>query len=173
MTDWTSQSRERDRIHAPVIATRCFLAVSRFPPCPLSLSLLSMFLAFTRSPSSFLPFSPCRFCRCYATSRTSRPSLRDARNCFSKRRRRGSLIRGFARIDYREMSYITISLNILVSLDISYRILLAHANHSHVQTADVQHIYIYINLIIIKNIKRTQLQFGKVITILSTIFLSF
>lgn len=112
MTDWTLQSRGRDRTHAPVIAAWCSLS------------------AFPRSPSTFLPFpSPdvshirslplprpsslsfsllpvSHYLRYASPSRTFRLPLRwfcDARNCFPKRRRRGPLIRGFARTNYREI----------------------------------------------------------------------
>lgn len=53
--------------------------------------------------------------------------FRDTRNCFLKRRCQGSLIRGFARANYREKSYMTIYFNILLPL-----ILSTHADRLHV-----------------------------------------
>lgn len=132
MTDWTLQSRGRVRTHAPVIAGWCFLASSRFTssflpfPSPdvsriyFSLLALSPFVGFS---SSCLLLSSLRI-----TFRLPFRWFCEARNCFPKRRRRGSLIRRFTRTNYREISYMIINLNVPLPLDI----LSTHANYSHV-----------------------------------------
>lgn len=137
MTDWTLQSRGRDRTHAPVIAAWCFLASSRFtssflPFSSPDVSRIHSLLLFPRPFTLSVSLLPVSYYLRYASpSRIFRLPFRwfrDARNCFPKRRRRGSLIRGFARTNYREKSYMTIYLNILLPLDI----LSTHADRLHV-----------------------------------------
>lgn len=96
-----------------------FLFFQRFSHLLLSPRPFSSY----RLPSSCLLLSSLRI-----TFRLPFRRFREARNCFPKRRRRGSLIRGFTRTNYREISYVIISLNVPLPLDI----LSTHANYSHV-----------------------------------------
>lgn len=83
-------------------------------------SLSSLFLPPVGFSSSCLLLSSLRI-----TFRLPFRWFREARNCFPKRRRRGSLIRGFTRTNYRQISHTIINLNIPLPLDI----LPTHANH--------------------------------------------
>lgn len=119
--------------------------LSLSPPCPLSHSPLSMFLAFAHSspsPPVFSPFhlaslSPSRFCRCYAspgyTSQLPLHWFATQEIAFRRGVAEDLLLENLLE-STTEKRHMTISLNILAT---SLDILFAHADHSRVQTTDV------------------------------------